>query len=520
MKKILVIDFGSQYTQLIARRLRELCVYSEVCPWDELPKLDEVEGFILSGGPESSNIEGNPTIHEDIFNTKKPILGICYGMQVLAHQEGGEIINTGKREFGSAELKLLLEDQSKSLMDSSKVGQDIFDFIDQDLPVWMSHGDKVKSLPAGYEVIAITHNSPIAAFQNVKKNYYGLQFHPEVTHTNQGEIIIDNFVEICGLKKNWDASDILKQIDDLVRNEVKEDNVLLALSGGVDSTVLAAVLYKILGDKLTCVMVDHGLLRKNEAKNVVQNLKEKIGLTVNLVNAEETFLTKLSGITEPETKRKIIGNTFIEVFESESKKLENINWLAQGTIYPDVIESAGNSKTKAKVIKSHHNVGGLPERMNLKLLEPFRMLFKDEVRKIGKAIGLPHEIVERHPFPGPGLGIRIIGEVNHERLERLREADHIFLSELKKQDLYYSASQAYAFYLPIKSVGVVGDNRVYADVIGLRSVNTTDFMTAKATALPHEFVEHVSTRIVNEIDGISRVVYDITSKPPATIEWE
>jgi GMP synthase (glutamine-hydrolysing) len=284
--------------------------------------------------------------------------------------------------------------------------------------------------------------------------------------------------------------------------------------------VLAAVLYKILGNKLTCVMVDHGLLRKNEAKNVVQNLKDKIGLTVNLVNAEDTFLTKLSGVTEPETKRKIIGNTFIEVFESESKKLENVNWLAQGTIYPDVIESAGNSKTKAKVIKSHHNVGGLPERMNLKLLEPFRMLFKDEVRKIGKAIGLPHEIVERHPFPGPGLGIRIIGEVNYERLERLREADHIFLSELKKQDLYYSASQAYAFYLPIKSVGVVGDNRVYADVIGLRSVNTTDFMTAKATALPHEFVEHVSTRIVNEIDGISRVVYDITSKPPATIEWE
>ena len=301
---------------------------------------------------------------------------------------------------------------------------------------------------------------------------------------------------------------------------MKDNNVLLTLSGGVDSTVLAAVLYKILGDKLTCVMVDHGLLRKNEAKNVVQNLKEKIGLTVNLVNAEDIFLTKLSGVTEPETKRKIIGNTFIEVFENESKKLESINWLAQGTIYPDVIESAGNSKTKAKVIKSHHNVGGLPERMNLKLLEPFRMLFKDEVRKIGKAIGLPHEIVERHPFPGPGLGIRIIGEVNHERLERLREADHIFLSELKKQDLYYSASQAYAFYLPIKSVGVVGDNRVYADVIGLRSVNTTDFMTAKATALPHEFVEHVSTRIVNEIDGISRVVYDITSKPPATIEWE
>ena len=507
MKKILVIDFGSQYTQLIARRLRELCVYSEVCPWDEVPSLDDVEGFILSGGPESSNIEGNPTIHQDIFDTKKPILGICYGMQVLSFQEGGKVINEGKKEFGYAELNLLSESK-------------IFENTDTTIDVWMSHGDKVDSLPEGYEITASSPNSPIAAFQNQEKKYFGLQFHPEVTHTKYGKEIIKNFVDICGVVQNWDASDILKQIDELVSNKVKDNNVLLALSGGVDSTVLAAVLYKILGNKLTCVMVDHGLLRKNEAKNVVQNLKEKIGLTVNLVNAEDTFLTKLSGVTEPETKRKIIGNTFIEVFESESKKLENVNWLAQGTIYPDVIESAGNSKTKAKVIKSHHNVGGLPERMNLKLLEPFRMLFKDEVRKIGKAIGLPHEIVERHPFPGPGLGIRIIGEVNRERLERLREADHIFLSELKEQDLYYSASQAYAFYLPIKSVGVVGDNRVYADVIGLRSVNTTDFMTAKATALPHEFVEHVSTRIVNEIDGISRVVYDITSKPPATIEWE
>ena len=295
---------------------------------------------------------------------------------------------------------------------------------------------------------------------------------------------------------------------------------MLALSGGVDSTVLAAVLYKIIGKNLTCVMVDHGLLRKDEAKNVIANLYEKIGLEVNLVNAQELFLGKLAGVTDPETKRKIIGNTFIEVFEEESKKLDGIAWLAQGTIYQDVIESAGNSKSKAKVIKSHHNVGGLPERMNLKLLEPFRMLFKDEVRQIGKALGLPHEIVERHPFPGPGLGIRVIGEVNKERLERLREADHIFLSELKNYDLYYSASQAYAFYMPIKSVGVVGDNRIYADVIGLRSVNTTDFMTAKATNLPHEFIEYVSTRIVNEIDGISRVVYDITSKPPATIEWE
>tara|TARA_B100000963_G_scaffold359398_1_gene386647 strand:- start:1906 stop:3429 length:1524 start_codon:yes stop_codon:yes gene_type:complete len=507
MKKILVVDFGSQYTQLIARRLRELSVYSEVCPWDEIPPLNKVEGFILSGGPESSNIEGNPAIDQHIFDTKKPILGICYGMQVLAYQEEGKIINEGKREFGNARIDII---QNSVL----------FKNLDKSSNVWMSHGDKVESLPDGYAVTATSNNSPIAAYENISKNYFGLQFHPEVTHTAIGTKIIKNFLDICGIEQNWSSDDILHQIDLVVASDVQDDEVLLALSGGVDSTVLAAVLHRTLGNRLTCVMVDHGLLRKDEASNVVNNLKEKIGLSVNLVNAEDTFLSKLKGTTDPELKRKIIGNTFIEVFERESKKLNGIKWLAQGTIYPDVIESAGNSKTKAKVIKSHHNVGGLPERMNLKLLEPFRMLFKDEVRKIGKAIGLPHEIVERHPFPGPGLGIRIIGEVNHERLERLREADHIFLSELKKQDLYYSASQAYAFYLPIKSVGVVGDNRVYADVIGLRSVNTTDFMTAKATALPHDFVEHVSTRIVNEIDGISRVVYDITSKPPATIEWE
>ena len=507
MKKILVVDFGSQYTQLIARRLRELSVYSEVCPWDEIPDLSDVEGFILSGGPESSNIEGNPSIHQHILDTKKPILGICYGMQVLAHQEKGKIINEGKREFGYAKIDI-------------KQDSILFKNFDKSSDVWMSHGDKVESLPNGYTITAVSNNSPIAAYENTEKKYFGLQFHPEVTHTESGTTIIENFLETCDIKQNWSSDNILQQINTLVTSEINDGEVLLALSGGVDSTVLAAVLHKILGNKLTCVMVDHGLLRKDEALNVVNNLKEKIGLSVNLVNAQDTFLNKLKSITDPEEKRKVIGNTFIEVFESESKKLNGIKWLAQGTIYPDVIESAGNSNTKAKVIKSHHNVGGLPERMKLKLLEPFRMLFKDEVRKIGKAIGLPSEIIGRHPFPGPGLGIRIIGEVNKDRLEKLREADHIFLSELKKQNLYYSASQAYAFYLPVKSVGVVGDNRIYADVIGLRSVNTTDFMTAKATALPHDFVEHVSTRIVNEIDGISRVVYDITSKPPATIEWE
>ena len=507
MEKILVVDFGSQYTQLIARRLRELKVYSEVCPWDELPALDEVQGFILSGGPETSNIEGNPTINESIFNSNKPILGICYGMQVLAFQEGGSVENEGKKEFGYAQVSL----QNKS---------SLFSNLDKSLDVWMSHGDKVTSLPDGYETVAVSDNSPIAAFENSEKKYFGLQFHPEVTHTKKGLEIIDNFIKECDVERRWTEEDILKTIADEVDTKVQDGKVLLALSGGVDSTVLASVLYKSLGERLICVMVDHGLLRKNEAQNVVQNLAEKIGLEVNLVNAQDRFLSALKGIKDPEEKRKIIGKTFIEVFEEQAKNYEDIVWLAQGTIYPDVIESAGNSKSKAKVIKSHHNVGGLPERMNLKLLEPFRMLFKDEVRKIGKAIDLPNEIIGRHPFPGPGLGIRIIGEITDERCEKLREADHIFLSELKKHDLYDQASQAYAFYLPIKSVGVVGDNRIYADVIGLRSVETTDFMTANVSNLPNEFIQHVSTRIVNEVGGISRVVYDVTSKPPATIEWE
>ena len=507
MQKILVVDFGSQYTQLIARRLRELNVYSEVCPWDEIPNLDSVDGFVLSGGPESSNIEGNPNISSNIFETKKPILGICYGMQVLAFQEGGEIQNEGNKEFGYA--KINLSNQTSLFINTS-------DSID----VWMSHGDKVISLPEGYETLASSDNSPIAAYQNLEKNYFGLQFHPEVTHTDHGLKIIENFINVCGVNRNWNSDDILKSINNQVKNEVGDGKVLLALSGGVDSTVLASVLHKNLGDRLVCVMVDHGLLRKDEANNVVTNLKEKIGLKVNLINAQAVFLKKLEGIKDPEEKRKIIGNTFIEVFEAEAKKLEGIEWLAQGTIYPDVIESAGNSKSKAKVIKSHHNVGGLPERMNLKLLEPFRMLFKDEVRKIGKVINLPDEIIGRHPFPGPGLGIRIIGEVTEDRLDKLREADYIFLSEMKKHDLYNQASQAYAFYLPIKSVGVVGDNRIYADVIGLRSVDTTDFMTANVSNLSNDFIQHVSTRIVNEVKGISRVVYDVTSKPPATIEWE
>ena len=507
MKKILVIDFGSQYTQLIARRLRELCVYSEVCPWDELPKLDEVEGFILSGGPESSNIEGNPTIHEDIFNTKKPILGICYGMQVLSFQEGGKVINEGKKEFGHAELNVMSV-------------SNIFKNIDTTIDVWMSHGDKVDSLPQGYEITASSSNSPIAAFQNQEKKYYGLQFHPEVTHTKYGIEIIKNFVDVCGVEQNWDASDILKQIDELVRNEVKDDNVLLALSGGVDSTVLAAVLYKILGDKLTCVMVDHGLLRKNEAKNVVQNLKEKIGLTVNLVNAEDTFLSKLSGVTEPETKRKIIGNQFIYSFDRISNELGDIKYLSQGTLYPDIIESGVSKGKSAHVIKSHHNVGGLPDDMNFQLIEPLKELFKDEVREIGRELGLLNSLIDRHPFPGPGLAVRIIGEITKDRINILQEADQVYIDILHEDGLYNDIWQAFAVLIPVSTVGVMGDQRTYENLLGIRAVTSTDGMTADWFRMPPETLTKISNNIVNNVNGINRVVYDITSKPPGTIEWE
>lgn len=507
MQKILVVDFGSQYTQLIARRLRELKIYSEVCPWDEITDIENVEGFILSGGPESSNIEGNPNIDSKIFDSGKPILGVCYGMQVLAFQEGGQIVNEGKKEFGHTQIKM----ESKS---------SIFAKTDNDFSVWMSHGDKVESLPEGYEVIASSDNSPIAAFQNQLKSYYGLQFHPEVTHTQHGTQVIKNFLKICNVKPNWDAADILHQIDNDVKESVGNDRVLLALSGGVDSTVLAAVLYKIIGKNLTCVMVDHGLLRKDEAKNVIANLYEKIGLEVNLVNAQELFLGKLAGVTDPETKRKIIGNTFIEVFEEESKKLDGIAWLAQGTIYPDVIESSGIKNGKAHVIKSHHNVGGLPSYLKLPLVEPLTSLFKDEVRKIGKELGLPDYLIKRHPFPGPGLAVRTLGDITKEKLEILKEADHIYMEELVKHKLYDKVSQAFAVFLPIKSVGVVGDARRYEYVIALRAAETIDFMTARAAKLNHDFLNLVSDRIINEISKVSRVVYDISSKPPATIEWE
>ena len=507
MQKILVVDFGSQYTQLIARRLRELKIYSEVCPWDEIPDINNVEGFILSGGPESSNIEGNPNINSKIFDSGKPILGVCYGMQVLAFQEGGRIVNKGKKEFGHTQIKI----GSKS---------SIFANTDNNFNVWMSHGDKVESLPDGYEVIASSDNSPIAAFQNQEKSYYGLQFHPEVTHTQHGTQIINNFLKSCNVEPNWDAADILHQIDNDVKESVGNERVLLALSGGVDSTVLAAVLYKIIGKNLTCVMVDHGLLRKDEAKNVIANLREKIGLKVNLVNAQDLFLGKLEGVTDPESKRKIIGNTFIEVFEEESKKLDGIDWLAQGTIYPDVIESAGSKTGKAHVIKSHHNVGGLPDDMAMELIEPLRELFKDEVRQIGLELGLPYDMVYRHPFPGPGLGVRVLGEVRKEYCDILRQADAIFIDELHRAGKYHEVSQAFTVFLPVRSVGVVGDARRYAYVVSLRAVETIDFMTARWARLDPELLELVSNRIMNEIPEVSRVAYDISSKPPATIEWE
>ena len=512
---ILVLDFGSQYTQLIARRIRELGVYSEILPWDissERLKCVKPKGVILSGGPESVTKTNTPRISNEIFALSVPILGICYGMQTLAEQNDGKVTTSSKKEFGYSKFSI---EQDSLLFKGINTKQ---------IEVWMSHGDKVSSLPNNFELTGSTESAQIASMEHKELPYYALQFHPEVSHTNFGLEILGNFVSlICKCKKDWNIGDLIEQRVNEIKEQVGNEKVLLGLSGGVDSSVTAMLLNKAIGSNLTCMFIDNGLLRKNEVEEVISLFKENIKLNLEVVDAKKTFYRHLNGVKDPEQKRKIIGRTFIDIFDNESvnmKTKEEIKFLAQGTIYPDVIESSESESNEARIIKSHHNVGGLPDEMKMELVEPLRDLFKDEVRKLGAKLDLPSDILNRHPFPGPGLGIRIIGEVNEDRLNKLREADHIFLSELKKQNLYYTASQAYAFYLPVKSVGVVGDNRIYADVIGLRSVDTTDFMTAKASALPHDFIEHVSTRIVNEINGISRVVYDITSKPPATIEWE
>ncbi|MCG8672725.1 MAG: glutamine-hydrolyzing GMP synthase [Pseudomonadales bacterium] len=515
-QRILILDFGSQYTQLIARRVREAGVYSEIHPWDmagEAIRHFQPAGIILSGGPESVSETEAPHVDEVVLALQVPVLGICYGMQTMAKQLGGEVQGSDKREFGYAEVRV-------------KNNTHWFDGLDdhdgrKSLDVWMSHGDKVTSLPEGFECIAETDSAPFAAMADEKRKFYGVQFHPEVTHTKQGGELLKRFVrEVAGCDALWNAGNIIEDLVAKVREQVGEDEVLLGLSGGVDSSVVAALLHKAIGDKLTCVFVDNGLLRKNEGDQVMSMFAQHMGIRVIRVDAEDLFLERLAGEADPERKRKIIGNTFIEVFDKEASRLNEIQWLAQGTIYPDVIESAGAKTGKAHVIKSHHNVGGLPEDMKLKLVEPLRELFKDEVRKIGLELGLPYDMVYRHPFPGPGLGVRILGEVKKEYADILREADHIFIEELHKADYYHKTSQAFVVFLPVKSVGVTGDGRRYEWVVSLRAVETIDFMTARWAHLPYELLEKVSSRIINEISGISRVAYDVSSKPPATIEWE
>ena len=510
--KILVIDFGSQYSQLIARRVRELGVYCEILPYNSSLtsiKAYSPQGIILSGGPETVKKKGAPKVPKGLFHLNIPILGICYGMQLIAEEFGGKVELATKREFGHASLNIF---KSSYLFKGIKK---------RSIDVWMSHGDHVSKLPKGFKIAGKTTNSPIAALFHPTKKIFGLQFHPEVTHTSQGKRILKNFVkDICQCKGLWNSKNIISRSINEIRDAVGKDEVLLGLSGGVDSAVVAALLSKAIGKQLTCVFVDNGLLRLNEGDQVMETFKKKFGIKVKRVNAGNYFLKDLKGKIDPEDKRKAIGKTFIDIFLKEARKNKKIKWLAQGTIYPDVIESAGKEKSAAHVIKSHHNVGGLPDYLNLPVIEPLKDLFKDEVRKIGLELGLPHEILFRHPFPGPGLGVRILGEVNKEYIRILQLADDIFIKELISGGLYDKVSQAFAVFLPVKSVGVVGDSRRYEYVITLRAVETIDFMTANSATLPHAFLERISNRIINEIPEISRVTYDISSKPPATIEWE
>ena len=517
--KILILDFGSQYTQLIARRIREIGVYCEIysceCTDDEVKQFAP-KGIILSGGPESVIGGDTPRAPQIVFELDIPVLGICYGMQTMTEQMGGKVESSDHREFGYAKIRA--RGHSKLLLNiedhTSEEGYGLLD-------VWMSHGDRVTQLPDGFNLIASSEGAPIAGIAHEEKSFYGLQFHPEVTHTKQGGRILQRFVTtICGCETLWTSSNIIDESIHSVRQSVGTDQVILGLSGGVDSSVVAALLHKAIGQQLTCVFVDTGLLRLNEGDQVMKMFAEHMGVKVIRVNAEQRYLEALVGKTDPEEKRKIIGNLFIKIFEEESDKLTDARWLAQGTIYPDVIESAGSKSGKAHLIKSHHNVGGLPKDMRLKLVEPLRELFKDEVRKLGLELGLPADMVFRHPFPGPGLGVRILGEVKKEYADLLRQADAIFIEELYRHDLYDKVSQAFAVFLPVKSVGVMGDGRRYDYVIAIRAVETIDFMTARWAHLPYDFLDLISRRIINEVSGISRVAYDISGKPPATIEWE
>ena len=517
--KILILDFGSQYTQLIARRVRETGVYCEIHPFDmsrEAIKAFGAKGIILSGGPASVTEQGSPRSPQVVFEAGVPVLGICYGMQTMAVQLGGDVTVGDVREFGYAEVRArghseLLRDIQDRVNDA---GHGLLD-------VWMSHGDQVTRLPEGFKVIISNASTPIGGMADEARHFYGIQFHPEVTHTARGKAILDRFVHgICGADQSWNMPDYVDEAVARIRTQTGDEEVLLGLSGGVDSSVAAALLHRAIGARLTCVFVDNGLLRLNEAEQVMDTFAKNLGVKVIHVDASNEFLGALAGVSDPETKRKVIGRLFVDVFQRESAKLANAKWLAQGTIYPDVIESAGAKTGKAHNIKSHHNVGGLPETLHLELLEPLRELFKDEVRELGLALGLPHDMVFRHPFPGPGLGVRILGEVKREHADLLRRADAIFIEELRSSGWYDKTSQAFAVFLPVRSVGVMGDGRTYEHVVALRAVQTQDFMTASWAPLPHELLATVSNRIINEVRGINRVVYDISGKPPATIEWE
>ncbi|MFV8826129.1 glutamine-hydrolyzing GMP synthase [Thauera sp. WH-2] len=518
-QKILILDFGSQVSQLIARRVREQQVYCELHPFDvsdEFVRSFGAQGVILSGGPNSVYEAEEWRAPQAVFELGVPVLGICYGMQTMASQLGGKVESSAKREFGYAEMRA---------HGHSKLFEGIQDRTNAEghglLDVWMSHGDKVTGLPPGFKIIGSNEATPIAAMADEVRGFYGVQFHPEVTHTIKGKEMIGRFVhDICGCGHDWNMPDYIAEAVQRIREQVGDEEVILGLSGGVDSSVAAALIHRAIGDQLTCVFVDHGLLRLNEGKLVMEMFAGRLHAKVVHVDATEQFMGHLKGVTDPEQKRKIIGREFVEVFQAEAKKLPNAKWLAQGTIYPDVIESGGAKSKKAHTIKSHHNVGGLPETLGLKLLEPLRDLFKDEVRELGVALGLPHDMVYRHPFPGPGLGVRILGEVKHEYADLLRQADAIFIDELRAADWYDKTSQAFAVFLPVKSVGVMGDGRTYEYVVALRAVQTQDFMTAHWAELPHSLLGKVSSRIINEVRGINRVVYDISGKPPATIEWE
>jgi GMP synthase (glutamine-hydrolysing) len=522
-ERILILDFGAQYTQLIARRVRENHVYCEVHPFDvgdAFIREFAPRGIILSGGPASVTEDTTPRAPQAAFECDVPVLGICYGMQTMAAQLGGAVESSRVREFGYAELRahghsaLLREIEDRT----NDAGHGLLD-------VWMSHGDKVTGLPPGFKVIASNAATPIAGMADEARRFYGVQFHPEVTHTRQGKAILARFVrDICGCHGDWNMPDYVAEAVERIRADVGRDNVILGLSGGVDSSAAAALIHRAIGDQLTCIFVDTGLLRKDEARQVMDTFGHHLGVRVDMVDATERFMSALAGETDPERKRRIIGREFVHVFQEEAEKLKArgaaAKWLAQGTIYPDVIESAGAKTKKAHTIKSHHNVGGLPETLHLMLLEPLRELFKDEVRELGLALGLPREMIFRHPFPGPGLGVRILGEVKREYADILREADAIFIEELRQSGWYDQTAQAFAVFLPVKSVGVMGDGRTYEYVVALRAVQTTDFMTAQWATLPAELLARVANRIINEVRGINRVVYDISSKPPATIEWE